>query len=113
MHELGITKRILDIALDAASQRGAHRVRTIHLKVGEWTAVDPDCIQFYLTEISRGTSAEGVALDVERIPLEAKCSSCGSPFRPENLTFRCPGCGAPDVEIISGRELYVEAVEVE
>lgn len=113
MHELGITKRILDIALKTAAEQGASRIKSIRLRIGEWTSIDPDCIQFYFDAIAAETAAEKATLVVERVPLAAKCSTCGSPFVPANLTFRCPGCGGSDVEIVSGREMYVESVEVE
>jgi len=113
VHELGITKRILDIALHAAQERGASRITAIRLKIGEFTSIDPSCIEFYFSAIAPGTAAEGAKIVVDRVPLEARCKACGAPFVPANLTFRCPGCEAPDVEITSGREIYVDAIEVE
>ncbi len=50
---------------------------------------------------------------VETVPLAAQCSNCRRSFVPENLSFRCPGCGGMHVEITSGRELCVESMEVE
>lgn len=113
MHELGITKGILDIALRTAAERKATKVRGIRLKIGAWSSIDPECINFYFEAIASGTPAEGADIHVETIPLTAKCTACGSPFEPEDLVFRCPGCGSADVEIASGREMYVESVEVE
>ena len=113
MHELGITKRILDIALRTASEQKASKIKAVRLKVGEWTSIEPSCIEFYFTAIAVDTPAEGASVIIERIPLEAKCIACGNPFVPTNLIFKCPGCGSPDVEIMSGREFFVESVEVE
>ncbi|NLB55114.1 MAG: hydrogenase maturation nickel metallochaperone HypA, partial [Lentisphaerae bacterium] len=73
----------MDIALRTASEQGASRVKSIRLKIGEWTSIDPDCIQFYFDAISVGTSAEKAGITVDRVPLTAKCTECGSPFTPD------------------------------
>jgi len=113
MHELGITTQILETALKAAEERGAARVKAIRLKIGEWTTIEPDCLEFYFEAISKGTLAEGASILVERVPLQAKCMACGSPFAPEEMVFKCPVCGSSEVEIASGREMLVDSVEVE
>lgn len=113
MHELAITENVLEMAIGEAKRHGAKKVALIRLRVGEMTQVDPTCVEFYLGLIAKGTIAEGVKLEAERVPLLARCRACGSEFAVAAYDFACPRCGHKDTEIISGRELYVDSIEIE
>jgi hydrogenase nickel incorporation protein HypA/HybF len=64
MHELGITQRILEVALERAAVVGATRITDIHLEIGEDSDVAPESLELYWPEVSRSTPAEGARLRV-------------------------------------------------
>lgn len=113
MHELSITQNILDIALKQAPN-GDTKIRKISLKIGEFTFVDPECVRFYFEQISKDTPAEDAVLDIEKLPLRVKCNDCEkeNPLLKAD-EFICPDCKSNKVEIITGRELFVESIDVE
>ncbi len=113
MHELSLTESMLKTALAEAEKHGAKRLAVIRLKVGEMTQVDPTCVQFYLDILSKGTIAEGVQLAATRVPLRAACRECGEEFGLTPYDFLCPTCGSGQTEITSGRELYIDSIEIE
>ena len=47
MHELGITRRILEVALDRAADAHAARITAVHLEIGEASDVAPESISLY------------------------------------------------------------------
>ncbi|MGQ9674082.1 MAG: hydrogenase maturation nickel metallochaperone HypA [Chloroflexota bacterium] len=112
MHELSVTQNILDIALAEAEKHNAKRISTIKLKVGQLTQVVPDCVQFYLEMLGKGTIAEGVKLEVETVPLVVQCKSCGTTATLDEYDFACRKCSSP-TDVISGRELFIDSIEVE
>jgi hydrogenase nickel incorporation protein HypA/HybF len=112
MHELAVTQEILSIVLAEAESNGAKRINKVRVKVGEMTAVVGDCVCFYFDIISRGTIAEGAGVEIENIPIEARCSACGKVYRASELDFLCPFCGGIG-SLISGRELLVEEIEID
>jgi len=112
MHELAITREILNIALDEARKHGAKRITAIHLKVGALTQVVPECVEFYLEILAKGTIAEGAKLETTIVPLTAHCEKCDLTFPVEDYCFLCPRCGGA-ASVASGRELYIESLEVE
>lgn len=59
MHELAITQSILDIAQKVAQEHGATKVKTVHIKLGEYSGVVPQCVQDYFDVISQGTMPRG------------------------------------------------------
>lgn len=110
MHELPITEGILKIATDAA---GGRRITSIHLVVGELSSIVDDSVQFYFDMLSKGTVAEGAALDFERRPATMACADCGASFEVRApLPSSCPVCGSVRLQVTGGRELRVESIEV-
>ncbi|MEW6685453.1 MAG: hydrogenase maturation nickel metallochaperone HypA [Candidatus Edwardsbacteria bacterium] len=113
MHELAITDSILKIALSEAEKAGAKRILTIHLKIGEMTTYVPDSVRFYFGILSKGTMAEAAELRIDSLPLLASCKKCAQKFQVKNYRFVCSFCSSTELEIISGRELFIESLEVE
>lgn len=62
MHELGITRRLLDVVLARAAAAGATRVSAVHLEIGEDSDVAPESLDFYWADVARATPAEGARL---------------------------------------------------
>lgn len=113
MHELAITKSMLDIALKEAEKAGAREIRIINLVIGEVTGFVEDSVQFYFDFLSKGTPAEGAALSFTIVPIKAQCRSCARPFGLKESGWTCPYCGNSGLDIISGKELFIESIEVD
>ncbi len=113
MHELAITQSMLDLVLEQAEKAGAREVGKINLVIGEMTGVVDECVQFYFDFLSKGTSAEGAALSFTRVPTTARCRGCDKAFELKEFDWACPYCQGNDVEIVAGKELFVESIEVE
>jgi len=113
MHELSITQHILDIVTRHAQRADAKRVTSINLVVGELTGFVDDSIQFYFDMLSPDTLAHGARLCIRRVPALVHCTDCGEEFSPQGYSWLCPKCQATGGEIVSGRELLVESIEVE
>ncbi len=110
MHELPITEGILKIATDAA---GGRRITTIHLLVGELSSIVDDSVQFYFDMLSKGTVAEGALLDFQRRPATIECRDCDRSFEVRApLPSTCPHCGGTRLQVMGGRELRIESIEV-
>ena len=62
MHELGITRRLLDVVLTRAAEAGTTRVSAVHIEIGEESDVAPESLAFYWADVCRATPAEGAAL---------------------------------------------------
>jgi hydrogenase nickel incorporation protein HypA/HybF len=113
MHELSITESILSITLEKAKAVPANKVTKINLTIGELSGIVDDCVQFYFDIISKDTIAAEASLSFNRPPTKLRCRNCGTIFTPDNLNWACPNCQEQKIEIISGRECYVESIEVE
>jgi len=115
MHELAITQGIIDIAVPEAEKHGAKKIISIKIKIGEFSGVVPQCIQEYFNIVSEGTLAENAKLIIEKVPVTIKCLSCGfeGEISKEKIKFKCPKCESADIKLLSGKEYYVDSLEVE
>lgn len=113
MHELSITQNILDIALEKAQEAGAKEIKKVNLVIGEMTGVVGDCVRFYLEFLGKGTLAEKASLSISTVPLKVRCRGCGHSFEPGDTEWTCPRCQGTSAEIVAGKELFVESIEVE
>ncbi len=113
VHEMAVTQALLEMSLTKARESGALAVRRINLVIGDMSSVLDDSVQFYFDFISQGSIAEGAKLVFKRVPIKARCRQCGSEFNPGGDNWKCPQCLAPQIEIISGNEFFMESIEVE
>lgn len=113
MHELAITQSILDIAQKAAAEHQVKRIREVRIKLGEYSGVVPQCIQYYFDVISKGTVAEGAELKMERLPIVMRCQQCGWEGQIDKHHIQCPACTGTRLKLLQGREFYVESLEVD
>ncbi len=114
MHELPVTRSILDIVLRHAAAHAVVEVRAIDLVVGALSDLEAEWLQLYFDHLSRGTVAEGARLRVRRSPLRFSCDACATPFtagRDELEDARCPVCGSRDATIASGAGYRVDSME--
>ncbi len=130
MHELSITRSLLDQALAEAEKHGAKRISRIRLLLGESGGVVPDCVQFYFDEMKKGTIAAEAELEFRRVPLRIRCPKCGaewgvssSPGQADSLDHSTTGsldhilqsmcsCNAGG-DIVSGQDLVIESIDVD
>lgn len=113
MHELAITENILNIALSEAKRNNASRVTEIRIVMGELSTFVPECVQEYFNLLSEDTEAYKAKLSFTTIPACACCNDCGTSFHIKNFYPKCPECNSLKVKITSGREFYVDSLDIE
>lgn len=108
MHELAITQSVVDAVSEHAA--GA-QVASVRLRVGKLSGVVPDAMRFCFELITDGTGLQGAQLVIDEPPGAGHCRSCGCDLTLADLILLCP-CGSADVDVIAGRELTVQSIEV-
>lgn len=112
MHEVGIAQSLL-AALEArlpGLPPGA--LRTVRLRLGRLSAVDPDSLAFAFECLARDTRFAGARLACERVPIRVRCDACGHEGPVEDLVFRCARCGSERTQLTAGHELEMCAVDI-
>lgn len=114
MHELGIARSIVDIAVQAARDDGARSVARIGVRIGAMAGVEASALDFAFDAARLGTTAADAVLEVESVPLVCHCRDCDLDFPVDNRygVALCPACDLPSGDIRQGTELQVSYVEV-
>ena len=113
MHEMALMAGVFDIIKQYTRGLTGQKVIRVTLVVGELTNAVPEALRAAFEVYGSGTLVEGAELVIKEIPLKAKCLACGWEGKTEKHVFMCPECSALGMEVISGRELYVETLEVD
>ena len=110
MHELSLSSAIVNTVVKHADGR---RVTVVELRVGKLRQVVPDTLAFCWTLVSEGTDLAGSVLDVERVPATLQCRVCDEQFTLDGtIAFVCPACKSLDVEVVSGEDFDVTALDL-
>ena len=114
MHEMGIAMEVLRIAQEAVPPAMAGvRIQRIHLKVGRLSAVVSDSLRFCFDVAAKDTIADGAELAIEEIAVNARCQDCAHQWAVDQPVFVCPACNSGRIDLLSGRELNIESIEIE
>jgi hydrogenase nickel incorporation protein HypA/HybF len=113
MHELTIARSLIDLSCKHAREQGASRVTRIHIRLGSMSVVLRSLYSCF-GPASRGTLCEGALLDIDEVPLSVHCRRCNATRHPAGrFNFRCPDCGAPTPDILTGRELQLIGIDLD
>lgn len=88
------------------------RVERINLKVGRLAAVVPSSLRFCFEVIAKDTPLSGAILNIEEVPVVARCNDCRHEWTIEGPAFSCTACKSGSIMIISGRELEIASIEI-
>lgn len=111
MHEMSITRSLLEIIRGEMERSSIGRLKAVRLRVGELTAVEPDALRFCFETATKGTPMEGARLEIEEVPLTGKCLECAESFRIEGFVSACPRCASTRIERTGGDELDIISME--
>jgi hydrogenase nickel incorporation protein HypA/HybF len=103
----------VDILAPVAREHRARRVLRARLRLGEFTHVDPETLSFAFEVACRGTLLEGCELCITRVPLAVSCPACGWQGPGTVGERRCPSCGGEGFTVVAGRELQLEAIDID
>jgi len=110
---MAITRCVLDTVGREMKKLGLTHLRTVRVRVGELTAVEPESLRFCFDASIKGTPMEGASLDIEEVPLTGRCEKCSAEFRIDSFRSACPGCGSTSIERLTGSELDLVSIEAD
>ena len=114
MHELGIMTGVMESARTAAEDAGATKLLGVTLSVGEMTEAIEDALRFAFEALCEGDPFfEGAQLTVIMIAPKSRCLECGETFEHDRFHRFCPHCDSFATELIAGRELQIDSIEVD
>jgi hydrogenase nickel incorporation protein HypA/HybF len=115
MHELGIAQDFWAVIKQHAKDHALKKITRIVVVLGEASGIEESfLVHSFKDHILPGTLAENAKFEIVHSKLAAKCNGCGKEITKDVMTaLNCPGCHGTDIEIVSGKETYVQSIEGE
>jgi len=129
MHEWALAEAVIAAASEIAEKEELREVTEVKIKVGELQRIELGILEFALSQL-KPAKFKNVKFTIETAKAELKCRVCGHGwiFKKEKLDegtaeaihfvpeiahtyIKCPKCGSPDFEILSGRGVWLEAIK--
>lgn len=85
----------------------------VNLRIGVLAGVAVPSLEFGFEAASQGTPAEGAELCITHVGLQCRCRSCQTVYEGSPNQLGCPHCDSGLGEIVTGREMQIDSIEVE
>lgn len=105
MHERSLVRSLLTQVEQLQTQNGAVAVDTVHVEIGPLSGVEPVLLAGAFEELAGDVFEPQPTLQIDTVPLQIRCRSCGRESSVGGLTLRCPECASSRVHVVRGDEL--------
>ncbi len=110
MHEMSLVRTLLAQVGEIVSANGGAALRRVRVQVGPLAGVEPALMASAWKQLSAEAGCGDATLEIEEVPLVARCRGCDMDFQPLQFRFRCPSCGVPETDTISGDGVVLQCV---
>lgn len=135
MHEMALAEGVMATALASAHAQGDRPIRRLVIRVGQLQQIHTDVMRDCLQSVQPPEEPllQNMVLELEIEPAAFACRACQHPYGLDDLPsapdedeleaihfvpelahsyIQCPSCGSPDFEVVSGRGVAIERIEV-
>ncbi len=115
MHEMSIVMNVfntIERELEKSHPKQTPPVKTVRLVVGKFSNAIPDALLFAFDSAKENTIFENAELEIKETDLICRCRDCDKETVMKKHTFICPECDSKNMEILSGRELFIESIDI-
>jgi len=109
MHEMALVQEIVDLCLHHAVGKP---VLAVTVEIGVLSGVVPEAVEFCFAACSNGTLVASARLEIRQTAGLGRCLQCQTTQAMSQLYDPCRQCGSYALEIMSGEEMRVVAIEV-
>lgn len=113
MHEYHIVEGVVKQILEKAKNSNAKKITKVTLVLGELSGLQEESIRAYFDSLSKENLLEGAELAIKHVKSKLKCKDCGTIFEHERSDFNCPKCCSLGILLNSGKEFYIDNIEIE
>ena len=110
---MSVAQNILEIVREHIHHENELKVRSIVLKIGELSGIVNESLEFCFATMIKDSPFSNVRLEIKKIPITAECKKCKTVSQLEYGIFFCDKCNNSDIELLTGRELQIEQIELD
>ncbi len=110
MHEMSLIRSLMTQVGQLVAANGGGTLRQVHVQVGPLSCVEPALLSSAWEQLHDEAALGAATLEIEEVPLTARCQTCDAEFQPVRFRFRCPRCGGTRTEVISGDGVVLHSI---
>jgi hydrogenase nickel incorporation protein HypA/HybF len=129
MHEWALAEAVASTSVRIAEEKGLKEIIELKIKIGELQQIDQEIFEFALSQ-HESPMLKNAKFSLETVKAELKCRVCNHKwkFSTKNLDedvsefihfvpevahtyLKCPKCGSPDFEIVTGRGVWLDSIK--
>jgi len=134
MHEWALAESVIVAAIEVSKKEKLKKITEIKIAIGELQQIEKDIFKFALNQIMKDKKLKNVKIKIKNEKSTLKCKNCEKVWsfydmkkklnndESESIHFipevalvhsRCPSCGSPDFEILTGRGVTISSIKGE
>ena len=113
MHELSLACSLIEEAEKVIEAEHAARATCVTVGIGKLSGVEIEAFEFAFPMAAKDTRLENAELVIHDLPITVRCRSCGKESNPDFPRCVCTFCESDDIELLGGRELFIQSMEIE
>ncbi|HSI34817.1 MAG: hydrogenase maturation nickel metallochaperone HypA [Phycisphaerae bacterium] len=113
MHETSVVHSLIELIRESLAGGDVARVACVRVNVGPLSGVEPAALRFAWAAVSPEALGPTAELELVTGPVLAWCRACEAEREVASVQrVVCPVCGAPTPDLLTGRELELESIEL-
>ncbi len=115
MHELGEALELFEVIKSEAKKNGLKKVSKITIRVGEASGIKIDFLRHSFLDhiLPQNSVVKGAKVDFIPETTKLRCGDCKREVVEDSFNPLCPFCGSSNLEVIAGKDTYIESIEGE
>lgn len=112
MHELSVTKQIIEMIKEECNKNKIVSPKNITIELGLLTTYKSEPIQYYFGTLKEEHPLlKDAVLNIIEVPGKIRCNACDEITTVnEELAAFCPVCDATDITITQGKDLKLKSI---
>ena len=113
MHELSIAQNIIDTVTTSVKNKKISKIKKIYISLGVLSGVEKDALIFSYNLIPKDKLFEKSKLVIKENVLVVYCPKCKTNTSIKNsFVLKCSLCGNLTSNIVEGKELKIDKIEI-
>jgi hydrogenase nickel incorporation protein HypA/HybF len=113
MHELSITKLIIQQTIDACKEHNITKVRSLRIELGQLATYEKEPIEFYFDAMKKDYGElKNAVLCIDQVTGQLTCNTCNKKSDiHEPMALFCTHCDSTDCTISAGRDIFIKDIQ--
>ncbi len=112
MHEVSLCRDLIDMVEFQAKASDASAVKVIHLRLGPFSHISAEALDFCFSAVAEGTAAQGAKLVIVRTQAQAVCPQCLQSQQVAERFSPCVACGYFPLQVEQADDMVLQSIEV-